>query len=360
MLSNEEKYRYSRHLLLGEVGVQGQEKLKEAKVLVIGAGGLGCPVLLYLCAAGVGTIGIVDFDEIDESNLQRQIIFDHEDVGKSKAEIAKKKLQAKNPFINVVSYNEALTTLNAINLFNEYDIMIDGTDNFSTRYLVNDACVITNKPLVYGAIYKFEGQVSVFNYNDGPSYRCLFPDPPAQGSVPSCSEVGVIGVLPGLIGTQQANEALKIILGIGTVLSGRLMIFDALSATPMELKVDRVDAQIKEVLQRADEFESYDYDFFCAGPSDEMEQITKDGLEKLPSETVVLDVREEWEQPKISGKQVLYISLGDIDKYVGDIPKKNPVYVLCQKGVRSKAVIKYLTEEYNFNNLINVDGGMAG
>jgi len=219
-LGEAEKNRYSRHILLDKVGLAGQEKLKSAKVLVIGAGGLGCPILQYLTAAGVGTIGIIDFDVVDETNLQRQILFNVDDVGKSKAQCAQVHLSKQNPFVNFQVYNERINTQNALELFNQYDIIVDGTDNFSTRYLVNDSCVIANKPLVYGAIFKFEGQVAVFNYNNGPTYRCLFPEPPKAGSVPNCSDVGVMGVLPGLIGTQQANETIKIILQIGEVLSG--------------------------------------------------------------------------------------------------------------------------------------------
>ena len=230
MLSESEKKRYNRHLILDKVGIEGQQRLKNARVLVIGAGGLGCPVLLYLTAAGVGNIGIIDFDTVDESNLQRQVLFTTEDIGKNKALAAKERLLARNNCIEITVFPEKLTTENALELFGQYDIIIDGTDNFSTRYLVNDACVISNKPLIYGAIFKFEGQVTVFNYQNGPTYRCLFPNPPKAGSVPSCSDIGVLGVLPGLIGLQQANEALKIILQIGEILSGKLTIYNALGA----------------------------------------------------------------------------------------------------------------------------------
>ena len=243
-LTDIEKNRYSRHILLDKIGLEGQEKLKGAKVLVIGAGGLGCPVLQYLTAAGVGTIGIIDFDIVDETNLQRQILFTVNDVGVNKAEAAENRLRQLNPYVRFNIYPERLTTKNALNLFSEYDIIVDGTDNFSTRYLVNDACVITGKPLVYGAIYKFEGQVAVFNFNGGPSYRCLFPEPPKSGSVPNCSEVGVIGVLPGLIGTQQANEVIKLILEIGEPLSGKLLTYNSLDNSFFTLKVNRSEEQI--------------------------------------------------------------------------------------------------------------------
>ena len=275
-LTAEEKYRYSRHLLLEEVGLQGQEKLKKAKVLVVGAGGLGCPILLYLAAVGVGTIGVIDFDTIDASNLQRQTLFSTNDLGRSKAKVAKEKLNSNNPFIEVISYNEQLTNENALDLFSKFDIIVDGTDNFYTRYLVNDACLIANKPLVYGAIHKFEGHVSVFNYQEGPTYRCLFPNPPKAGSIPSCSEVGVIGVLPGIIGTQQANEVIKIILGTGKVLSGRLLIYNALQSSFMEIKINKTVVTIFN----KEEFLKFDYKGYCKVSIDMGKSITLEELVK--------------------------------------------------------------------------------
>jgi molybdopterin/thiamine biosynthesis adenylyltransferase len=240
MLNEQENKRYSRHLLLSDIGVSGQEKLKSGKVLVVGAGGLGCPVLQYLTAAGVGNIGVIDFDAVDLSNLQRQILYSTNDVGTNKALAAKNRLESLNPLIEITAYPYQLTNKNALELFAKYDLIVDGSDNFSTRYLVNDACILTGKTLVYGAIYKFEGQVTVFNYQDGPSYRCLFPEAPQQGSVPNCSEVGVLGVIPGIIGVYQANEALKIILGIGTVLSGKLLVIDALNNSQLELNIQKI------------------------------------------------------------------------------------------------------------------------
>jgi len=359
-LSSQEIYRYSRHLLLGEVGEAGQVKLKEAKVLIIGAGGLGCPILLYLTAAGVGTIGVVDFDTIDESNLQRQILFNTDDIGRSKAEVAKEKMLAKNPFINVVVYNEEVTNKNALEIFNEFDIVVDGTDNFSTRYLVNDACVLAKKPLVYGAIHKFEGQVSVFNFQDGPTYRCLFPTPPKSGTVPSCSEVGVIGVLPGIIGTQQANEVIKIILGKGKVLSGRLQIYNALQASFMEVKLNK-SVELKDFgIKSVTDFTSFDYKFYCGVSVKATEGVTLKELEQFPNDTFVLDVRENWEKPQLANKQRLNAPLDDLDDYIGEIPTDKDVYVLCQRGARSRAAIEYLEKEYKFTNLINVEGGMLG
>jgi len=355
-LTAEEKYRYSRHLMLQEVGLEGQEKLKKAKVLVIGAGGLGCPVLLYLAAAGVGTIGVIDFDTIDASNLQRQILFSANDVGRSKAEVAKEKLNANNPFIDVIAYNEELTNENALDIFSKFDIILDGTDNFHTRYMVNDACLMVNKPFVYGAIHKFEGQVSVFNYQEGPTYRCLFPDPPEAGSIPSCSEVGVVGVLPGIIGSQQANEVIKIILGIGKVLSGRLLIYNALQSSFMEIKINKT---VVEVFNK-EEFLQFDYQGYCEGSIVLEKSITLEELANLSSDIFVVDVRGVWEQPQLEIEHVLHAPLHEIADYVKEIPTDKKVYVVCQHGVRSKAAIEYLEKEYNFKNLINVEGGMLG
>ena len=236
-LSQDEISRYSRHLILPEVGLEGQLKIKNSKVLVVGTGGLGAPVILYLAAAGVGTLGLIDFDIVDESNLQRQIIHTTRDVGRPKISSATDRIKGINPNVKVVSYNDKLTSKNALEIIKDFDIVVDGTDNFQTRYLINDSCVLLNKPFVYGSIFRFEGQVSVFNAYDGPCYRCLYPEPPPVGLVPSCAEGGVIGVLPGIIGTIQANETIKLILGIGEVLSGRLLTFDALRMQFKELKL---------------------------------------------------------------------------------------------------------------------------
>ena len=250
--------RYSRHIILSEIGQEGQNKLSKAKVLVIGAGGLGCPVLQYLTAAGIGCIGIVDFDIVEISNLQRQVLFGTSSLGENKAEAAKKRLEDLNDTISITAYSEKLTHKNAIDLFNQYDIIVDGTDNFATRYLVNDAAIITNKPLVFGAIYKFEGQVSVFNYNNGPSYRCLFPSPPKKDAIPNCSEIGVLGVLPGIIGNMQANEVLKIILGLGKVLSGELLCYNALNNQIVTLKIKRSASTIETILSKKEHFHTND------------------------------------------------------------------------------------------------------
>jgi len=362
-LTDKEKHRYSRHISLDKVGLLGQEKLKEAKVLVIGAGGLGCPVLQYLTAAGIGTIGVIDFDNIDETNLQRQILFTTADVGKNKAKVAAFRLKQLNPFVNFNVYPEKLTTSNALKLFANYDIVIDGTDNFSTRYLVNDACVITNKPLVYGAIYKFEGQVTVFNYNNGPSYRCLFPEPPKSGSVPNCSDVGVIGVLPGLIGTQQANEAIKLVLNIGTPLSGVLLTYDSLNNSFFKVNVNRVEEQVQKVLSNNFIFEEMDYDFFCGikkdenGPEIEVEEL-KSWYDNQ-SDFQVVDVREDWEQPRIKKENVLVAPLNELDEFVNEISQDKKVVIVCQHGIRSLSAIEMLKREYKFDNIINLKGGIV-
>jgi sulfur-carrier protein adenylyltransferase/sulfurtransferase len=359
MLSDSEKYRYSRHLLLDKVGEEGQLKLKAAKVLVIGAGGLGCPVLQYLTAAGIGTVGIIDFDTVDETNLQRQVLFTKEDIGKNKALIAASRLNQLNEFVNFNIYAEKLTNSNAIELFNQYDIIVDGTDNFSTRYLVNDACIRTNKALVYGAIYKFEGQVTVFNYKGGPSYRCLFPVPPDSGSVPNCSEIGVIGVLPGLIGTQQANEVIKIILEIGEPLSGKLVMYDALKANQFIVDIERNEEQIK-IAQQIN-FDLYDYDYFCGIKKDEyMKQISAQELKELltKEDIQVIDVREPHEQPKVESLNAINIPLQSIPQNMDKIAKDKKVIIHCQHGVRSMHAIDFL-EQNGFDNLINLTGGIV-
>lgn len=360
MLSESEKKRYNRHLILDKVGIEGQQRLKKARVLVIGAGGLGCPVLLYLTAAGVGNIGIIDFDTVDESNLQRQVLFTTEDIGKNKALIAKERLLARNNCIEITAYPEKLTNNNALELFSQYDIIIDGTDNFSTRYLVNDACVISNKPLVYGAIFKFEGQVTVFNYQNGPTYRCLFPNPPKAGSVPSCSDVGVLGVLPGLIGLQQANEALKIILQIGEVLSGKLTIYNALGTNTTTVNITKVETEVSKA--KNINFKEYDYDFFCGLKENNtnMKEISINDLAHFleEKELQILDVRMPWEEPKLNDERVVNIPLQEIPQQMERIDKSLKTLVFCQHGVRSVNCIEFL-ENQGFDNLINLREGIV-
>src|ERR671916_1471405 len=319
-LSNEEIARYSRHLIMPEVALDGQRKLKQARVLTVGAGGLGSPLALYLAAAGVGTLGIVDFDVVDESNLQRQIIHGTSDLGRPKMESAREKIEDINPNVNVEAFEEALTSENAIEIFEDFDVIVDGTDNFPTRYLVNDACVLLEKPNVYGSIFRFEGQASVFYAEEGPCYRCLYPEPPPPGLVPSCAEGGVLGILPGAIGTIQATETAKLILGIGEPLIGRLLLYDALGMRFREMKL-RKDPSCPVCGENPTVTELIDYQEFCGIPqaqaraaTDEVPEITVNELkEKLDNggEISVLDVREPYEY-EVANIGARLIPLGEL------------------------------------------------
>ncbi|MCL4141874.1 UNVERIFIED_CONTAM: hypothetical protein GTU68_056253 [Idotea baltica] len=346
--------RYNRHIILSEIGQNGQDKISNAKVLVIGAGGLGCPILQYLAAAGVGTLGIIDFDSVDISNLQRQILFGTSTLGKNKAEAAKARLQDLNNDISIIAYAERLTHQNAINLFSQYDIIVDGTDNFETRYLVNDACIITNKPLVFGAIYKFEGQISVFNYKNGPSYRCLFPNPPEKGSVPNCSEIGVLGVLPGIIGTMQANEVLKIILELGTTLSGQLFCYNALTLQNSILKINRSEETIQSVLKSKANFHETKIYFNC---EIEVESVS---IETFLSEENIqfIDIRETHEQPKVDNLNVTYIPLSELETSLHKIDLSKKKALFCKSGMRSKHAVRVL-QELNINNCFSIPQGAS-
>ncbi|WP_282073128.1 molybdopterin-synthase adenylyltransferase MoeB [Polaribacter atrinae] len=347
MLTSEEKKQYNRHLILDKIGEEGQLKLKQAKVLVIGAGGLGCPVLQYLTAAGVGTIGIIDDDVVDQSNLQRQILYTVDDIGASKAETAAKRLSRLNPFVHFKVYQEKLTKENAILVFSNYDIIVDGSDNFSTRYLANDAAVITNKPLVYGAIFKFEGQVSVFNYKGSGTYRCLYPTPPKPNESPNCSEIGVLGVLPGIIGSLQANETIKIICEIGAVLANKLLIYDSLQMNQMLLKYEKESKTNVTALET-------DYDFFCGILS--KEEISLEELQKNKEKYNLLDVREIWEREKyhIEGQ---HIPLGEVLERLDEVHQNKDLVVYCQSGVRSAKAIEVLSNHHFKAKLLNLKGG---
>ena len=365
MLSKEEIARYNRHLILPDFGVSCQEKLKRAKVLVIGAGGLGSPVLLYLTSAGVGEIGIIDFDVVDESNLQRQIVFLQNDVGKPKAEVAAAKLAQQNPHVKFNVYPMRLQNKNALEIISHYDVVVDGSDNFATRYLVNDACVLLNKPLVYGAVYKFEGQVSVFNYNTaGPTYRCLFPIPPAAGSVANCSEIGVLGILPGIVGTLQATEAIKIITGIGEVLSGKILLIDALRMNFSFIELNRNENVWKEMIPATPaEFLKTDYDYFCGSKTEvpEVKKITVAELLKINEDNndlQFLDVREPGEDPQVDELKELRIPLANIQKRANEISRTKKVIVICKSGIRSRNAIEQLEKEFGFTNLYNLEGGV--
>ncbi|HXB40868.1 MAG TPA: molybdopterin-synthase adenylyltransferase MoeB [Bacteroidia bacterium] len=348
MLSEKEKIRYARHLFLPEMGEEGQLKLKQAKVLVVGAGGLGCPVLQYLTAAGVGTVGIIDFDKVEESNLQRQILFSAEDVGKYKAEVAKEKLSKQNYHIDLVSHVAYLTSENAREVILQYDIVIDGSDNFATRYLVNDACVMLNKVLVFGSIFKFAGQVSVFNYKNGPTYRCLYPEPPAEGEVPNCSETGVLGVLPGICGTLMINEAIKIITGIGNVLSGELLSFDALTMqfNTFKVELNPVNKEIKKLI---------DYELFCGAASEISAQELKNKI-SAEENFQLIDVREksEYDLKNIGG---VLIPLNTLNENLEKLSPEKEIIVHCASGARSKKAAQLLREK-GFKKVFNLKNGL--
>jgi len=369
-LSNDEIKRYSRHLIMPEVGVEGQEKLKKGSVLCIGAGGLGSPAALYLAAAGVGTIGIVDFDVVDFSNLQRQVIHGTPDVGRSKLASAKDRLHALNPLITIETYETALSSQNALDLFRPYDIILDGTDNFPTRYLVNDACVISGKPNTYGSIFRFEGQASVFATKNGPCYRCLYPEPPPPGLVPSCAEGGVLGVLPGVIGTIQATEAVKLIMGIGEPLIGRFLIYDALRMKFRELKLKK-DPECPVCGENPTVRELIDYEQFCGvaptapevhvtGASDNATETTVTELKKrmdAKADFFLLDVREpnEYQIGRIPGSTL--IPLGEVPQRVNEIPRDKEIIVQCKMGGRSAKAAAFLRQQ-GFTRVKNLTGGI--
>ncbi len=350
MFSKEESIQYNRHLILNEIGNKGQLKLKQAKVLVIGAGGLGCPILQYLTAAGIGTLGVIDHDVVDQSNLQRQILYSHNDIGNYKAKVAASKLTLLNPYILFNTYIEHLTKDNAIELFSNYDIIVDGSDNFPTRYLVNDAAVITNKPVVFGSIFKFEGQVSVFNYNNGPTYRCLFPNPPKPNAVPNCSDIGVLGVLPGIIGTLQANEVLKIICDIGVSLSGKLLTFNALS---MEQHLFSIKKDKTITINALDN----NYSAFC-NVTNEIKEITYETFKTQTKNYNLLDVRTyiERESYHIGG---FHIPLDELGERYKEIPQNKPLIVYCKSGMRSLTAIQLLIDRSFKQSLLNLKNGMS-
>jgi adenylyltransferase/sulfurtransferase len=367
-LSNDEVARYSRHLIMPEVGMAGQLKLRSARALCIGAGGLGSPVALYLAAAGVGRIGIADFDVVDYSNLQRQIIHGTPDVGRSKLESAKSRLNALNPEVEVVMHEMALSSENALQLFADYDMVIDGTDNFPTRYLVNDACVMSGKPNVYGSIFRFEGQASVFATRGGPCYRCMFPEPPPPGLVPSCAEGGVLGVLPGIVGTIQATEAIKLILGEGESLIGRVLLVDALKMRFRELKV-RQDPDCPVCGTEPTVTELIDYEQFCgitptvtgeAASPESADDVTvrelKSRLDRQDS-FLLLDVREpqEFEICRIPGS--VLIPLNELPARLSEIEGRDDMIVHCKSGVRSGKAVKLL-HEAGYGQARNLKGGI--
>ncbi len=369
-LTNDEVQRYSRHLIMPEVGVEGQEKLKAGSVLCIGAGGLGSPAALYLAAAGVGRIGVVDFDVVDYSNLQRQIIHGTTDVGRSKLASAKDRLLELNPHITVDTYETALSSKNALDLFRPYDVILDGTDNFPTRYLTNDACVILGKPNAYGSIFRFEGQASVFATKGGPCYRCLYPEPPPPGLVPSCAEGGVLGVLPGVVGTIQATESIKLIMGIGEPLIGRFLIYDALRMKFRELKLKK-DPECPVCGTHPTVTELIDYEQFC-GVTPAAAEVTVNASSNSETETDVqelkrridakedfylLDVREpnEFKIGRIPGSTL--IPLGEVPQRVNEIPRDKEIVVHCKMGGRSAKAAAFLRQQ-GYKNVKNLKGGI--
>ena len=365
-LSNEEIARYSRHLIMPEVALDGQKQLKAAKVLTVGTGGLGSPLALYLAAAGVGTIGIVDFDVVDESNLQRQIIHGTSDVGRPKVESAYDRLEDINPNVEVRVHEEALTSENALEIFEDYDVIVDGTDNFPTRYLVNDACVLLGKPNVYGSIFRFEGQASVFYAEEGPCYRCLYPEPPPPGLVPSCAEGGVLGILPGAIGTIQATETVKLILGIGEPLIGRLLLYDALGMSFREMKL-RKDPNCPVCGESPTVTGLIDYQEFCGIPqaqvAEERNGVPEITVGELKSkldngdDINVLDVREPHEY-EFANIGVRLIPLGELPQRLVELDRDENFAIHCKTGARSAKAVKLL-QGAGFENVYNVKGGIT-
>jgi adenylyltransferase/sulfurtransferase len=366
-LTVDEVRRYSRHLIIPDVGMAGQKRLKNAKVLCVGAGGLGSPALLYLAAAGVGTLGIVDFDIVDESNLQRQIIHGQSDVGRLKAESAAASVREVNPNVNVVIHNVALTTDNVMDIFSGYDLIVDGTDNFATRYMVNDAAVLLGKPYVWGSIYRFDGQASVFWSEHGPCYRCLYPEPPPPGMVPSCAEGGVLGVLCASIGSIQVNEAIKLITGIGDPLVGRLMIYDALEMKYRDVKV-RKDPECPLCGKNPTITELIDYEAFCGTVSDEAQQaaagstITAAELKEMQDrgdDIYLIDVREQNEYEIVNIPGAVLIPKGEFlnGSALEGLPQDRKIVVHCKSGGRSAEVLAVL-KNAGFSDAVHVGGGV--
>jgi adenylyltransferase/sulfurtransferase len=366
-LTTDDLSRYSRHLILPEVGMEGQQKLKAARVLCVGTGGLGSPLALYLAAAGIGTLGLVDFDVVDASNLQRQIIHSTSDIGRKKLDSAEEKLKALNPALNVVKHETMLTSANALQILKDYDIVADGTDNFPTRYLVNDACVLLGKPNVYGSIFRFEGQASVFATEAGPCYRCLYPEPPPPGLVPSCAEGGVLGILPGLVGVIQATEVIKLILGKGDSLVGRLLLVDALNMRFRELKL-RKNPECPVCGQHPTVTQLIDYQQFCGiAPETNEEKTLKNGIPQITVKELkqridagenvqLIDVREpyEYQIAQIGGK---LIPQNDVPKRLSEIDRDREVIVHCRSGARSQRIAEFL-QQSGYPRVANLAGGI--
>ncbi|MEQ8518118.1 MAG: molybdopterin-synthase adenylyltransferase MoeB [Cytophagales bacterium] len=356
-LNQNENIRYSRHLNLPQFDKKSQEKLKTSKVLVVGAGGLAAPVLQYLTAAGIGTIGVIDADKIEESNLQRQVLFDTSDIGKYKSERAVSKLKKLNPYVDFIVHKTLLNTENAIEIIKQFDIIVDGTDNFPTRYLINDACLLCNKPFVYASIYQFEAQLSVFNFQKGPNYRDLFPSPPSPDLVQNCEEGGVLGVLPGIVGSIQAAEVIKIISGIGEPLSGKLLLIDALNFEFRKVNIQK-DPENPVSGHKKSIFKLIDYDIFCG-----IQKINNLSVKSLHdwnqkgAPFKLIDVREK-EEFKISHLEAESIPLDEIENQIDKIPREGNVIFYCKSGQRSAKAISLLQKKYDYSNLMNLEGGI--
>ena len=365
-LTPDELRRYARHIVLPQVGLAGQERLKAASALVVGLGGLGSPAALYLAAAGIGRLGLMDFDRVDESNLHRQVLHGTSAIGAAKVDSARARLQDLNPNVELNAYEERLTVANALSLVSAYDVVVDGTDQFSTRYLLNDACVIAGRPNVHGSVHRFEGQVSVFAAPDGPCYRCLFPEPPAPGTVPSCAEGGVLGVLPGIIGSLQATEAIKLILRIGAPLVGRLLHIDALTMRWHEVSFDRND-DCPSCGRRARHALLDDYEAFCGVAAHDAPISRGERTEMIPAELQaklaagwtpwLLDVREPWEFATARIQGATLIPLGDLAERAHEVPRDKDVVVYCHHGVRSARAVSML-RQVGWERVFNLTGGL--
>jgi molybdopterin/thiamine biosynthesis adenylyltransferase/rhodanese-related sulfurtransferase len=366
-LNKQEIQYYHRHLVLPQIGKTGQQALKKAKVLVIGAGGLGCPVLIYLSGAGVGRIGIVDADKVAVSNLHRQVLYGFSQVGEFKAEAAVNRLKDLNPNIVLKAYTQSLSSKNAVDLVSQYDVIVDATDNFPSRYLINDICVYLNKPFVSGAIDCFQGQVSVLNFTDAQgnkysTYRCLFPKPPAPETAPDCSQNGVIGVLPGIIGNFQANEVIKMICGVGEVLSGKVLMFNALSNQMMQFSIQRNEQAVQQALQNAPNFELFDYEFFCSSNQKKINEISVVDLhQKLQNNEKIqlMDIRSTPEfQEELPN--AVRISVKDLQTNIHEIlGNSSQVVIYCDHGTSSARAIRMLPNHHNLKNIFNLTGGLA-
>ncbi len=352
MLTSSERARYARHIMLPEIGEAGQLRLKSGSVLIVGAGGLGSPAAIYLAAAGVGRIGLVDFDAVDATNLHRQVLYGTSDIGRPKLQAARDRLRDLNPEVTVETHEAQLSSENALDILGGYDVIVDGTDNFPTRYLLNDAAVLLGRPNVYGSIFRFEGQVSVFDQKNGPCYRCLYPDPPPPNLVPSCAEAGVLGVLPGIVGTIQAAEAIKMITGIGRTLTGRLLLFDALQMSFREMKLP------KRCHEHAPITELIDYEGFC-NPLKSTDITPKELAARIAGgeEIVLIDVREPYEWSAGHLESARHIPMQQIPGHLAELPRDRELVMICRSGIRSASVQQFLMSQ-GFTSVKNLVGGM--